>query len=241
MIRAAILLLAILLCASVTQAAPSDTPPVLTTAEELAAIHTYEDSLLAGSGKGESIDQAMNQVVSAGNTEHGAGWWTAGVPIPQMPSSSWDRSVLNGLDAIGRGREIFQRTGCYVCHGQNGQGGVPNYNYIKDTYPQLSTLATRMFIRDLETQKSALAVLSSGQGLDEEIDSDDINIPKVVSAQYTAVVKIIQNGNPAQIKEPSGPPPMFMPTWGPVLSPADIRDILAYLISLPKYQAEDDE
>ena len=39
---------------------------------------------------------------------------------------------------VERGKWLFRQQGCFLCHGPEGRGGVPNRNYLKDTIPRLA-------------------------------------------------------------------------------------------------------
>src|SRR6266536_5386954 len=71
----------------------------------------------------------------------------APAPATQNTPQSVVRYWLEPAPAAGgvleRGKWLFRQKGCFLCHGSEGQGGVVNRNYIKDTIPRLA-LAEQM-------------------------------------------------------------------------------------------------
>jgi len=51
----------------------------------------------------------------------------------------WDAPELKA-DHVARGRLIFEKAGCYACHGKDGQGGYPNNNVQGDRIPPVATV-----------------------------------------------------------------------------------------------------
>ena len=136
---------------------------------------------------------------------------------------------------VERGKWLFRQQGCFLCHGPEGQGGVPNRNYIKDTIPHLS-LAEWMKLEP-EDVGPVLEQLKRGVRLETLESAPPVPQFNVVLAQYQSVHQLIRNGNPAGKKDPRGPkPPLNMPHWGQQLTDADIDAIVAYLLSLPQEQ-----
>lgn len=154
-----------------------------------------------------------------------------GPAIPGEPSAP-------EYKCVNRGRELFVRAGCVLCHGLEGKGGIINPNYIKGTTPRLDTLAEKMFLYDAEDVTTVLKAFESGKSLDEV---EDLDVPRsrVVVAQYKSIVTIITDGNVAGKKDPEGSAPIDMPSFKERLSRRDIDDMIAYLLSI--YKWEDDE
>lgn len=135
---------------------------------------------------------------------------------------------------------IFRRN-CSGCHGPQGIGGIKNLNYIKDTIPILNTLAQeKMKISDSEDAKTIIELMEKGTNL-EELPEPPIAKFNVFLAQYKAIRDIIRKGNVAGKKDPLGPEPMAMPAWGPKLNDDEINSILAYLLSLQKWEEEESD
>lgn len=134
---------------------------------------------------------------------------------------------------VPRGRWLFRRNGCFTCHGSAGEGGVLNPNYVKKTVPALDVLAERMFLFFPEDRQAIVKTLE--QGIHLQNLANDPPVPRfgAVLAQYDAVRKVIENGNPAGKLDPEGPtPPLQMRPWGQRLSEQDIDALIAYLITL---------
>ncbi|HXX92756.1 MAG TPA: c-type cytochrome, partial [Planctomycetota bacterium] len=139
-----------------------------------------------------------------------------------------------------RGRWLFRRHGCFTCHGEEGKGGVPNWNYVKDTVPALNTLAERMFVPDREGAEAVLAVLERREGVDRLSADPPFARFKAFLAQYQSVKDLIRKGNPPGKKDPSGlQPPLEMPSFGARLSDGDIEDLMTYLLKLQHWEGDD--
>ncbi len=141
-----------------------------------------------------------------------------------------------GAPSLDRGKWLFQKKGCFLCHGASGKGGIPNANYIKDSVPALNTLAERMGLIDREGANAIQADLGSNTNL------DSLNPPpfprfNVFLVQYKAIKDVIQKGSRAGKKNPAGPqPPLNMPSWKNKLSDKDMRDLIVYLLSLQTWE-----
>lgn len=138
-----------------------------------------------------------------------------------------------GVSRVERGKWLFKRKGCFLCHGEEGRGGVHNYNYVKDAVPALNTLAERLMLFDPQDARAIVEKLDKGEDLEKLADDPPISRYNVFLAQYKAVRELIRNGNRAGKKAPDGPqPPMSMPSWEHALSPGDVDSLIAYLITL---------
>ena len=159
------------------------------------------------------------------------------IPAPQIPPQSVVRYWLEPppdpqAGVVERGKWLFRREGCFLCHGPEGVGGVPNRNYLKDAIPRL-TLAEWMKLEP-EDVNPVLEQLKRGVRLDVLEGSPPVPGFNVVLAQYQSVHELLRNGNLAGKKDPKKPaPPLDMPRWGRRLSDGDIDAIVAYLLSLP--------
>ena len=133
---------------------------------------------------------------------------------------------------IGRGKWLFRQQGCFLCHGPEGQGGVINKNYVKDTIPPLN-LAERMMLFEPEDVNAVLDHMKRGSRLEALEASPPVPRYNVFLAQYHSVEDVIRKGSVAGKKDPKGPvPPLKMPAWGQQLSNADIDAVVAYLLTL---------
>ena len=157
------------------------------------------------------------------------------VPAPQVPPQSVVKYWLEAppdlqAGVVERGKWLFRRQGCFLCHGPEGRGGVPNRNYLKDSIPRLA-LADWMKL-DPEDVTAVLDPLKRGVRLETLEGSPPVPRFNVVLAQYQSVQELIRNGNVAGKKDPKGPkPPLNMPRWGRQLTDLDIDAIVAYLLS----------
>ena len=160
------------------------------------------------------------------------------VPAPQIPPDSVVKYWLEPApDAqagvVDRGKWLYRHQGCFLCHGPEGRGGVPNRNYIKDTVPHLA-LAEWMKL-EAEDIGPILDQLKRGVRLEALEGAPPVPQFNVALAQYQSVHQLIRNGNPAGKKDPKGPkPPLNMPHWGQQLTDADIDALIAYLLSVPQ-------
>lgn len=135
---------------------------------------------------------------------------------------------------------LFRRN-CSGCHGPQGIGGIRSPNYVKDTIPVLRTMAQeKMKIADSEDAKTIIDLMVKGTNL-EELAEPPIAKYNVFLAQYKAIRDIIRKGNVAGKKDPLGPEPMAMPAWGQKLTDDEINSILAYLLSLQKWEDEESD
>lgn len=141
-----------------------------------------------------------------------------------------------GSSNINRGKWLFQRKGCFLCHGEDGKGGVQNYNYVNSTVPDLNTLADRMGLLDQQDANAILTYL----GRDTDLNSlDPTPFPRfnIFLAKYKAIKDVIYKGSRAGKKDPDGPQPQLnMPSWKDKLSDKDVNDIFSYLLSLQPWE-----
>ena len=150
---------------------------------------------------------------------------------PQSVVKYWLEPAPTQAGVLERGKWLFRQKGCFLCHGPEGQGGVSNRNYIRDTIPRLA-LAEQMKLFEPEDVSAIVEQMKRGVRLDTLADSSPVPQFNVVLAQYHSVQDVIRKGNPAGKKDPKGPaPPLNMPSWGRELSEADIDALIAYLLS----------
>ncbi|MCS6860840.1 MAG: c-type cytochrome [Abditibacteriales bacterium] len=132
---------------------------------------------------------------------------------------------------VRRGRELFRREGCALCHGLGGKKGILSKNYVKDRVPDLATLAERLLLYEPEDVEAVLPALAAGQSLDK-VDKLDLPNPAPVVAKYADARKVILDGNPGGKKDEKGVQPIDMPAWKDTLTEPDINRIIAYLLTL---------
>jgi mono/diheme cytochrome c family protein len=169
--------------------------------------------------------------------EDGANAGASG-PWPDEASKRFGRYWLEppppqNADLVTKGGWLFRQKGCQTCHGMAGRGGVKNYNYIKDTVPELATLRKRMFLFKDAHVEEILRHLEEETPLETLEEDPPFRRFGAFLAQYDSVREVIRKGNPAGRKDPEGPlPPLEMPAWGYRLSERDIDTVIAYLLSL---------
>lgn len=156
---------------------------------------------------------------------------------PQIPPQTvvkyWLEPAPTEAGVLERGKWLFRQQGCFLCHGPEGQGGVPNKNYIKETIPRLA-LAEQMKLFEPEDVSAIVEQLKRGVRLETLASSAPVEGFNVVLAQYHSVRGVIRNGNPAGKNDPKGPhPPLSMPRYERQLSEGDIDALIAYLLAAP--------
>lgn len=163
-------------------------------------------------------------------------------PPPEPPDSEpyWlAPPPMPGSSRVARGHALYNRMGCVACHGRDGRGGVPNWNYVKDTVPSHDTLAERLMLTAPEDAKVIVDLINRGVPLESLADNPPVPRYNLVLAKYNMVRDVIRNGNAAGKKDPKGlPPPLDMPSWEQRLSANDIDSIIAYLITLEPWDKE---
>lgn len=167
--------------------------------------------------------------------------------VPQKPEAKPETEVYPGElvkppreDMIGWGRYLYQKLGCFTCHGVNGKGGIQNLNYIKITVPAHDIFAEKLFLEEEEDADEFVNLLLDGVDINELEEQPDIPRFKIVQTQYEAAKELIRKGKEAVKLDMSGPePPRQMPSWQAVLTEYDIDAIIAYLLTL--YPWEEDE
>jgi mono/diheme cytochrome c family protein len=164
---------------------------------------------------------------------------TSGAPAqmvkidPKSVVKYWLEPEPAGADVLERGKWLFRKKGCFLCHGPQGEGGVPNRNYIKGTIPRLD-LATQMKLFESEDVTTIIDLMKRSVRLDTLANATETPVPQynVVLAQYHSIQDVVRKGNPAgkkNIRKPA--PPLNMPSWRRELSDTDIDALIAYLLS----------
>ncbi len=147
-------------------------------------------------------------------------------------------SVLPSFtDITQKGHFYFQTRGCVTCHGMDGEGGVPNFNYARGTVPPLNTLAAKMFLQSRDEVEAFTKALDQKEEPSKDKPSPGISNWPLVFAQYKAVLNTIISGSQPGKADANGPePPLFMPRWGENLNPGEINAIIAFLLSQQKFE-----
>lgn len=170
--------------------------------------------------RGVVVVEGAERAAPAASAPPAAAYWRRPPPPPAASRAE-------------HGKWLFHRNGCVTCHGPDGRGGVPNYNYLNDTVPALDTLARKMFLFFPEDVDRIVDALERGVPLEQLEEQAPVPRFGAVLAQYASVRDVIRHGRAAGRKDPGGPlPPLQMPAWEHHLSDGDIDAVLTYLLSL---------
>lgn len=157
---------------------------------------------------------------------------------PEVPArvdygQYWKEPPPKDKDLVARGRWLFHVNGCFTCHGPQGEGGVSNPNYVKQTVPALNLIGEHMFLFFPEDRQAIVKALDQGIPLQKLVNDPPVPRFEAVLAQYDAIRKVIEGGNPAGKLDPHGPtPPLQMRPWGQRFADKDIDALIAYLLTL---------
>jgi mono/diheme cytochrome c family protein len=168
-----------------------------------------------------------------------------GEPVPPAAMSASEPYWLAsppppGGTRVAHGEWLFRRNGCFTCHGEKGKGGVPNWNYVKDTIPPLSTLAQRMLIPDKEGADAIIGAMERSADPKSLLADPPFARFNAFLAQFQSVKDVIRKGNPPGKKDPKGSqPPLEMLAFGARLSDREIDDLIAYLLSLQPWEGDE--
>jgi len=152
---------------------------------------------------------------------------------------SWQSpsTVEPDTDLPRRGKALYERVGCFTCHGRAGKGGVPDWNYAGGTVPSLNNLAEQMGLFEPEEVKAVLDAMRAKRDLLALKKLPPLEDLQGFQDQYKRVRELIQTGKTASKRDVNGPPPpLNMPSWREVLSPREIEAIIAYCLSLQKFE-----
>lgn len=150
------------------------------------------------------------------------------------PAEETAKSVSSSV--VQRGLRLYRNSGCNLCHGIQGRGGVKNPNYVNKTFPALDQIASRLSVESQEDAEVVIGLLSAGRSLTPEFDSPDAAL---ISAKYDIVTNLILNGNPAMKEDPAGPEPIYMPSFKHRLDKSEMNELLACFLTL--YPVEEEE
>jgi mono/diheme cytochrome c family protein len=136
-----------------------------------------------------------------------------------------------------KGHFLFQTRGCVTCHGLDGAGGVPNFNYARGTVPALNTMASKLSLENKDEVEAFTKVLEQKEEASKDKPAPGLSNWLLSFAQYQSVVKTIEFGSPPLKADPNGPePPLFMPSWKENLNREQINSIIAFLLSEQKFE-----
>lgn len=159
----------------------------------------------------------------------------------QLVINNTEHAVCDHLDppkiftsVAARGKFLYDNKGCVTCHGQNGQGGINNPNYVNQYVPALNTIAERMKLYWQEDADIIVNLLEEDTHLEALAADPPIEGYNRFLAQFNSYREKIVNGAPQLQKlEREGPePPLVMPSWEHQLTNDELNAVLAYLISV---------
>lgn len=153
-------------------------------------------------------------------------------PLPAVGKFWLELPPPGKAGLVERGAWLYRQRGCFLCHGEEGSGGIRNPNYVKGNIPALDTLAERLMLFDPEDVNLIVEQLERGRNLEALRDDPPVPRYEAFLAQYASVRDVIRKGNAAGKMHPKGPkPPLDMPR-NKDASDEDIRALVAYLLSL---------
>ena len=140
-----------------------------------------------------------------------------------------------------KGKFLYSNLGCMTCHGNDGIGGIENYNYAGGLIPAHANLAEKFFLEDEDEIDAFVDLLTHDIDLNS-IDGIPEDIPqfRISLVQYNAAKELIRIGKHcAKLDENLAEPPLQMPSWDVWLPDNDIDAVIAYLLTL--YDWDEDE
>ncbi|MBI4470001.1 MAG: cytochrome c [Acidobacteria bacterium] len=127
------------------------------------------------------------------------------------------------LSAAERGRKIYLRSGCALCHGIGGRGGVRNPNAKGGEVPALFKLADTIVNTKPEADR-LLALLQQNSPFDEQD-------PWLEA--FVKIKKTFREGKRPLKEDANGAdPPLAMPNWSEKLTDKQIHELMAYVLTL---------
>ncbi len=161
------------------------------------------------------------------------------VPIINEPlcMANITSPIPSFTDITQKGHFLFQTRGCVTCHGEDGAGGVPNFNYARGTVPALDTMAAKLSLESKDEADAFTKALEEKNGPAKDKPAPGLSNWPLSFAQYQSVLKTIEGGSPPLKADPKGPePPLFMPSWKDNLDHEQINSIIAFLVSKQKFE-----
>lgn len=159
-------------------------------------------------------------------------------PCCVSPNNPANMNEIKNNSFLMNGKNVFDTKGCVTCHGKNGVGGVSNPFYVKNTIPELNTLATKLKIKEKNDADVIIKLLEKNANLDSLEDDPPIANYSRFLAQYKSISdKIKMGAMKLQTIKPNDPqPPLVMPSWEFYISDRDRNALIAYLISINKWE-----
>lgn len=128
---------------------------------------------------------------------------------------------------------LFRKRGCGACHGEEGKGGVANFNFPSGFVTRLDSLAEKIGLFEPEEVEAFVTAIEGGRKPDDIEEFPPEGDLEAALDRYHETVELIRRGRTPAKRDLSGPqPPLDMPAWKDRLSDADIDAIIAYLLTL---------
>jgi plastocyanin len=144
-------------------------------------------------------------------------------------------------DMIAWGRYLYYKNACITCHGNEGEGGIENINYVKGEVPAHDILADKLWLKEKEHADIFVEMLKNHIDFEDLEEEPDIPLFNLVLTQYYAAKDLIKNGKHCAKADAEGPePPLQMLSWQALLTDRDIDSIIAYLITLYEWEEEEE-
>jgi mono/diheme cytochrome c family protein len=142
---------------------------------------------------------------------------------------------------IAWGRYLYYKNACITCHGNEGEGGIENINYVKGEVPAHDILANKLWLKEKEHADIFVEMLKNHIDFEDLEEEPDIPLFNLVLTQYYAAKDLIKNGKHCAKADAEGPePPLQMLSWQALLTDRDIDSIIAYLITLYEWEEEEE-
>ncbi|KKL76819.1 hypothetical protein LCGC14_2041060, partial [marine sediment metagenome] len=159
---------------------------------------------------------------------------TSTVKITAEPLQSCDHEHQPELSGsfVETGYNLYTSLGCITCHGESGQGGIYNPNYVNSSVPSLNDLAEKMRLFWQEDAEIVIDLLEKSADLNMYLEDPPFRQYNRFLAQFESYATKIHDGaHVLQKADTAGPqPPLYMPAWKHQLTDQEINAILAYLI-----------
>lgn len=142
-------------------------------------------------------------------------------------------------DLVALGSYLYLGRGCVTCHGPEGRGGVVNLNAANDPVPAHDSTASKLFLGSPEDARAFLDLLQHTADLNATEDVEIARFP-IVRARFENARDIVRLGRYSAKLDPEGSePPLQMPAWQHLVSEREIDALLAYFVSLERWEDGD--
>ncbi len=140
---------------------------------------------------------------------------------------------------VERGAALFSSLSCYTCHGVDGVGGIKNFNATTNPVPSLDIAAERLILFEPEEIATVMNMFEEGKSFEAALKKPPFEAYGEFHEQLELYRKTIREGITAQKKDPNGvAPPLNMPVWRDHVTDEQVDEIIAYLLSLYKFEED---